>query len=207
MITREGFYFYRSVFDSGKMMPPEERLTFLEAVMEYSLDGTEPELKGIGKAVFTAIKPVLDNERTSFYNGKKGGRGHKKTGVSENEKGAFENDETYKDKDKDKYKDKEEDKDIRQGESIVADAPSLKRFIKPSLEDIAAYAASMKYAGFRTRSFYDYYESNGWRVGRNPMKDWKAAVRNWHSKDKEQPVRKVDNIHNIGDFSNERSTI
>jgi hypothetical protein len=29
------------------------------------------------------------------------------------------------------------------------------------------------------RRFWDYYESNGWKVGRNPMKDWKAAVRNW----------------------------
>jgi hypothetical protein len=31
--------------------------------------------------------------------------------------------------------------------------------------------------------FYDYYESNGWRVGKNAMKDWKAAVRNWASRD------------------------
>jgi len=28
-------------------------------------------------------------------------------------------------------------------------------------------------------SFFDYYEANGWRVGKNPMKDWKAAVRTW----------------------------
>lgn len=27
--------------------------------------------------------------------------------------------------------------------------------------------------------FYDYYESNGWRVGKTPMKDWQAAIRNW----------------------------
>jgi hypothetical protein len=27
--------------------------------------------------------------------------------------------------------------------------------------------------------FYDHYESNGWKVGKNSMKDWKAAVRNW----------------------------
>ena len=29
--------------------------------------------------------------------------------------------------------------------------------------------------------FHSYYESNGWRVGRNPMRDWKAAVRSWES--------------------------
>ena len=31
-------------------------------------------------------------------------------------------------------------------------------------------------------SFVDYYSSNGWRVGKNPMKDWKAATRNWTKK-------------------------
>ena len=34
--------------------------------------------------------------------------------------------------------------------------------------------------------FVDYYTSNGWRVGKNPMKDWKAAVRNWSGKDKQK---------------------
>ena len=27
--------------------------------------------------------------------------------------------------------------------------------------------------------WFDYYTSNGWKVGKNPMKDWKAAVRTW----------------------------
>ena len=31
--------------------------------------------------------------------------------------------------------------------------------------------------------FVDYYTANGWKVGKNPMKDWKAAVRNWERKD------------------------
>jgi len=32
--------------------------------------------------------------------------------------------------------------------------------------------------------FFDYYESNGWKVGRNAMKDWKATIRTWANKDK-----------------------
>ena len=32
--------------------------------------------------------------------------------------------------------------------------------------------------------FISYYESNGWKVGRNPMKDWRATVRSWHYRDK-----------------------
>ena len=46
--------------------------------------------------------------------------------------------------------------------------------------------------GVNAQRFIDYYESNGWMVGRNHMKDWRAAVRTWEQKDKQQ------NKHNYG---------
>ena len=46
--------------------------------------------------------------------------------------------------------------------------------------------------------FCDYYGSNGWRVGRNPMKDWKAAARNWARKDR--PVRAEKEILPAQDY-------
>jgi hypothetical protein len=51
-------------------------------------------------------------------------------------------------------------------------------FTKPSLEEVAAYCGER---GHRVdpQKFLDHYEANGWRVGRNPMRDWKAAVRTW----------------------------
>lgn len=52
------------------------------------------------------------------------------------------------------------------------------RFVKPTLEEIKAYCQERKNKVDPER-FLAYYESNGWKVGRNPMKDWKAAVRNW----------------------------
>jgi len=57
-------------------------------------------------------------------------------------------------------------------------APSPKRFIKPTLEEIKAYCAERRNT-VSPEKFLDYYEANGWRVGRNPMKDWRAAVRTW----------------------------
>ena len=50
--------------------------------------------------------------------------------------------------------------------------------MKPDVEEVRAYCLER---GNRVdaQKFVDYYESNGWRVGRNPMKDWKAAVRTW----------------------------
>jgi hypothetical protein len=54
-------------------------------------------------------------------------------------------------------------------------------FSKPSVQDVIAYALEIQ-AAVDAKSFWDYYESNGWRVGRNPMKDWRATVRQWQSR-------------------------
>ena len=64
-----------------------------------------------------------------------------------------------------------------------------KRFAKPSFAEVSEYVAAQGYKVDPER-FIDYYESNGWKVGRNPMKDWKAAVRNWARNDS-QPSEAV----------------
>jgi len=51
-------------------------------------------------------------------------------------------------------------------------------FKKPSVEEVRAYCVERENQVDPQR-FMDYYESNGWKVGKNPMKDWKAAVRTW----------------------------
>ena len=58
------------------------------------------------------------------------------------------------------------------------------RFTPPTTEEIQAYCTEKHY-NVNPEHFIDYYESNGWKVGRNSMKDWKAAVRNWARRDKE----------------------
>lgn len=58
------------------------------------------------------------------------------------------------------------------------DKPSAKRFVKPTLEEVEAYCIERN-NGIDPQRFIDYYESNGWKVGKNPMKDWKAAIRTW----------------------------
>ena len=53
-----------------------------------------------------------------------------------------------------------------------------KRFIKPVVDDVRKYMSELNMNDMSQR-FVDYYESNGWKVGKNPMKDWRAAVRTW----------------------------
>lgn len=49
---------------------------------------------------------------------------------------------------------------------------------KPTLEECKQYCLERN-NGVDADKFFNYYESNGWKVGKNPMKDWKAAIRTW----------------------------
>ena len=53
-----------------------------------------------------------------------------------------------------------------------------KEFKRPSLDEVKAYCKERN-SSIEPESFFDYYESNGWKVGKNPMKDWKATLRRW----------------------------
>jgi hypothetical protein len=64
------------------------------------------------------------------------------------------------------------------------------RFRPPTVEEVQSYCDERGNNVNATR-FVNYYESNGWKVGRNPMKDWKAAVRTWERND-DQPKKKSD---------------
>ena len=50
---------------------------------------------------------------------------------------------------------------------------------KPTLPQCKEYFLSLRSTLVEADRFFDYYTSNGWKVGKNPMKDWRAAARNW----------------------------
>ena len=64
----------------------------------------------------------------------------------------------------------------------TTDSPktSLKRFKKPTTEEIQSYCTERK-NNVDCMKFFNFYESNGWKVGKNAMKDWKASIRTWES--------------------------
>lgn len=69
-------------------------------------------------------------------------------------------------------------------ESETPISPKVKRFKSPTVEEIKGYCEE-RGNSICPQNFFDYYESNGWKVGKNPMKDWKAAVRQWERREKE----------------------
>lgn len=76
-----------------------------------------------------------------------------------------------------------------QNTQVKANKGKTTRFIRPTEEEVAEYAASISY-NLDAARFVDYYNSNGWTVGKNRnMKDWRAAVRNWKRNDEAKETR------------------
>lgn len=77
------------------------------------------------------------------------------------------------------YRDKSiEYRDIDKEKSIKE---KTTRFLPPTLDDISSYCLERNNSVDPQR-FFDFYQSKGWMVGKNKMKDWKAAVRNWETR-------------------------
>ena len=74
---------------------------------------------------------------------------------------------------------------------------TAKRFAPPSVDEVRAYCKERN-NGIDADTFVDFYTSKGWKVGNNPMKDWKAAVRTWEKRHgvtvASTPQKKVDDI-------------
>lgn len=68
----------------------------------------------------------------------------------------------------------------------VKDTKDSRTFIKPNLTEIQAYCSERK-NNVDSEKFFNHYESNGWKVGKNKMKDWKACVRTWETSEFNKP--------------------
>ena len=101
-------------------------------------------------------------------------------------------------------------------DSSASTTTKRKRFEKPSISDIKQYCIERN-NNVNAEHFFDYYESNGWKVGKNSMKDWKAAVRTWERSEyrkptvkknsKEDAINVVNNLMNkLGGVDTEQPT-
>ena len=66
---------------------------------------------------------------------------------------------------------------------------NARRFVPPTPDEVAEYCTSRN-NGVDAQRFVDFYAAKGWMVGKNKMRDWKAAVRTWERSSTAEPVRK-----------------
>ena len=66
-------------------------------------------------------------------------------------------------------------------------SPKRKAFTPPTLEEVSSYCRE-RGNSISPERWHDYYSANGWKVGKNQMKDWKAAIRTWENNDSQKPT-------------------
>ena len=189
-MERKQFTWYRSYYDALKELPAEEFRDIVLAVCAYALDGEEPELSGVARAIFTLIRPTLEVGRSKAENrsrteqtpisaeqtGNKPEQTKNKPEQTQNKRKQTDNkpEQTRKEKEKEKEREKESEND-----SYCSPPPPSgpKRFVPPTLAEVQSYVAQRQ-SPVDPQGFIDFYASKGWMVGKTPMKDWKAACRN-----------------------------
>lgn len=186
---------YYDWLDAMDALSDGERGRLITAVLKYAQTGVAPSLTGAERYVFPSIKLQVDRDAESYEEisekrkkaGKSGGRpkkhlqanGSKCKQMKANESKCFQDKDQDKDQDQDQDKDKDQDKNIApKGANTRA-----KRFSPPSVEDVRAYCLERGNA-VDADAFVDFYASKGWRIGQNPMKDWRAAVRTWEKRER-----------------------
>ena len=82
-------------------------------------------------------------------------------------------------------------KNYRNIESLPSEENGkAKKFTPPTVDEVNDYCEQQCIFGFDAQKFVDYYSSNGWMVGRNRMKDWHAAIRNWKRNEESREHKK-----------------
>lgn len=169
--------------DAIEPLGDAERGRLFTSLLEYARTGEAPQLCGNERFLFPMMRAQIDRDTASMVELSEARSRAGKTGAEAkqaNAKFAKQNKQMPNLPSKSSY-DKDKDKDKDKDESISR----AKRFTPPTLDDVSAYIRE-RGSNVDAQRFLDFYTAKGWMVGKNPMKDWKAAVRTWENRDSEQ---------------------
>ncbi|WP_320920292.1 DUF6291 domain-containing protein [Eisenbergiella porci] len=180
---------YRRQFD---LLTDAELGQLIRAVMDYVETGQPPDLPAGPQMAFAFISAQIDRDMKKYQEvvekrraaGSAGGK--QKASNAKQNMASVANANTCKQTLHDN--DHVNENDIKKKDTKVS---KEKSFIPPSVENVREYCQE---GGYRVDAecFVNFYESKGWMVGKNRMKDWKAAVRKWARND-QKPSPKTGN--------------
>lgn len=208
---------YTDFAEAMEALSDAERGRLFMSMLQYASTGEAGTLSGAERFVWPIAKQNIDRAQAELEkraeNGRKGGRPKKANESGEKQPKAKESKkkQTKDNKDKDKDKGKDKDKDniippISPNGDIVpleGERPPVKRFIKPTAEEVRAYCAE-RGNHVDAQAFVDFYAAKGWKVGSVPMKDWQAAVRTWEKRDAERKQAATSRPNRQRDFGSSR---
>lgn len=181
MAEEKRMNFYRTFYDLTTLLPEAERRKVNTALLDYFFEGIEPKgLSESGMKVFKGCEGRISKSRTNAanvanrYSDSKPTNEPTEDATNDAAEGST---KPLPDRERDREVDKEGTKEKRKAA----------RFRAPSPAEVSEYAQQyaatknldLRAIDFDPEYFCDYYESNGWHVGKQPMKDWKATVRRW----------------------------
>lgn len=193
-MAREYFCAYHSYIKQCKGLSDSELGRLFRALLEYSASGKVPELNGRESVAFDFMSANIDRDAESY----KDTCNRNRENISKRYERIRSNTsvyETYQEKEEEKEKEELLKKDI--SNEISKKSTRQKKFVPPTVEEVAAYCLERKNK-VNAAYFVDHYTSNGWKVGKQNMKDWKAAVRTWEKNGYNQPSKKQDAVEPNG---------
>ena len=167
--------------DAIEPLGDAERGRLFTSLLEYARTGEAPQLGGNERFLFPMMRAQIDRDNAAMAGLSAARSRAGKSGVEAkqaNAKLAKQNEQMPDLLSKSSY-DKDKDKDKDKDERVTR----AKRFTPPTVEEVAAYVKE-RGSDVDVQRFVDFYSSKGWTVGKNPMKDWRAAVRTWEGRDK-----------------------
>ena len=166
---KKAYFQYYETFENilEKIKDIEEREHMRKTIINYGLYGILPaSLSELEEMAWTICKDLIDQQHHRREVNAANRAGKKAEPATNEENSAI-----------------EPQPEEKPAQEIQQEKPKRKNFVKPTVEEIAAYCKEKKYT-VNAQQFFNYYESNGWKIGRNAMKSWQAAVQNWNTRDK-----------------------
>ena len=174
MNTLDTIAFFKTLRETLDSMSDEDAGALMKALFAHD-DGDEMDLSGksvVVKVVFPIVAEATDRLSKKRQNKVRQPQAYRKQTANEPQTDR---------------KDTAHNHNHIRKESLLTETKE-KKFTPPTVEEVAAYASEKGYK-MEAERFVDFYASKGWKVGNTPMKDWKAAVRNWATRDN---TRKAD---------------
>ena len=184
------FVLYTEYMEQIEILSREQRGDLLTAIMLYASGEPLNELDGMTKMAFSFIKSRMDRDKAKYEEtvrkrreaGKLGGRPTEKANGSSEKQEKAKKANGFSEKQSEAKKPDNDTVNVYVNDIKKKDPKGSKekapRFSPPTRLELAAYCTE-KSLRIDVDRFLDYYESNGWMVGKNKMKDWKASARNW----------------------------
>ena len=173
-----GFFCQDEYLAKTAKLTDEEVGRLFRALIDYHANGVIADLDGRESIAFDFIKEDIDKDEAAYAKKCKQASENRRKALSNNATDVDGCQQTLTDVDGgDKYNINKKNINKDNNNSSKNIVP-LKRFVPPTEDEVALYCIERR-NHVNAAKFIDYYSSNGWKVGKNPMKDWKAAVRTW----------------------------